>query len=47
MDLIEIYALFFLILNLVNQIKYVHLSTHIIFSIALEIPIIGRVFMLW
>lgn len=47
MDIIETYALFFLILNLVNQIKFGCLSTHIIFSLALEIPILGRVFMLW
>lgn len=47
MDIIETYALFFLILNLINQIKFGCLSTHIIFSVALEIPILGRVFMLW
>lgn len=47
MDLIEIYALFFLLLNIVNQIKLGYLSTHIFISIALEIPILGRVFMLW
>jgi len=47
MDLIECYALFFLFLNLVNQVRFGCLSTHIIFSLALEIPIIGRVFMLW
>ncbi len=47
MDLIEIYALFFLLLNIVNQIKLGHLSTHILISIALEIPILGRVFMFW
>lgn len=47
MDIIEGYALFFLVLNLINQVKLGYLSTHIIFSIALEIPILGRVFMLW
>lgn len=47
MDIIEIYALFFLILNLINQIKFGCLSTHIILSVALEIPVLGRVFMLW
>lgn len=47
MDLIELYVIIFLILNLVNMIKSGYLSTHIILSIALEIPIIGRVFMLW
>ena len=47
MDIVEVYALFFLALNIINQIKFGCLSTHIIFSVALEIPIIGRVFMLW
>ena len=47
MDLIEAYVLFFLISNVINQIRFGYLSTHIIFSEALEIPILGRVFMLW
>ncbi len=47
MDFIEGYALFFLVLNLYNQLRFGCLSTHIIFSIILEIPILGRVFMLW
>ena len=47
MDFVETYALFFLFLNLINQIRFGCLSTHIIFSIALEIPILGRVFMFW
>ncbi len=47
MDLIESYTLFFLILNIANQIKFGCLYTHVFFSVALEIPIIGRVFMLW
>ncbi len=47
MDLVEIYALIFLILNIINQVKSGYLSTHIIFSVALEIPILGRVFMFW
>ncbi len=47
MDFIEGYALFFLVLNLINQIRFKCLSTHIICSIILEIPILGRVFMLW
>ena len=47
MDYIEAYALFFLILNVINQVKFGCLYTHIIFSLALEIPIIGRVFMMW
>lgn len=47
MDYIEIYAIFFLILNVVNQIRFGCLYTHLIFSIALEIPILGRVFMIW
>lgn len=47
MDVVEIYTLFFLFLNLVNQIRFGCLSTHIICSILLEIPILGRVFMLW
>ncbi len=47
MDLIEAYVLFFLISNVINQIRFGYLSTHIIFSVALEIPILGRVFMLW
>lgn len=47
MDFVEVYAVFFTILNVINQIKCGYLSTHIIFSIAIEIPILGRVFMLW
>lgn len=47
MDIIECYALLFLLLNIINQIKFGCLSTHIIFSVLLEIPVIGRVFMLW
>lgn len=47
MDLIETYTLFFLILNVVNQARFGCLYTHIFLSVALEIPIIGRVFMLW
>ena len=33
--------------NLVLFVDLLKLLTHIIFSIALEIPILGRVFMLW
>jgi hypothetical protein len=47
MDIIECYAALFLLLNIVNQIKFGRLSTHILFSIMLEIPILGRVFRLW
>ena len=47
MDYIEIYAIFFLILNVANQIRFGCLYTHLIFSMALEIPILGRVFMIW
>ena len=47
MDFVEFYALVFLLLNIINMIKFRKLLTHIIFSIALEIPILGRVFMLW
>ncbi len=47
MDFIRFYALLFLVLNILNMIRNGYLSTHIIFSVALEIPIIGRIFMLW
>ena len=47
MDLIEAYTIIFLLLNIVNQVRFGCLYTHVIFSVALEIPIIGRVFMLW
>ena len=47
MDFIKFYALLFLCLNIINMIRRGHLSTHIIFSVALEIPIIGRIFMWW
>ncbi len=47
MDFVEIYTLLFLALNLINQLKLGYLSTHIICSIAIEIPILGRVFMWW
>lgn len=47
MDFIEFYLLIFLILNVINMIEKGCLSTHIIFSVALEIPILGRVFMWW
>ena len=47
MDLIEAYTVFFLVLNVINQVKFGCLYTHIILSVALEIPIVGRVFMFW
>lgn len=47
MDLVKLYIILFLILNLLNMIRNGYLSTHIIFSLALEIPILGRVFMWW
>ena len=47
MDFIRFYALLFLVLNILNMIRNGYLSTHIIFSVALEIPIIGRIFMWW
>ena len=47
MDIIEIYVLIFLLLKIANMIKYGCLYTHILLSIAIEIPIIGRVFRLW
>ncbi len=47
MDFIRFYALMFLVLNILNMIRSGYLSTHIIFSVALEIPIIGRIFMWW
>ena len=47
MDIIEIYVLAFLLLKIANMIKYGCLSTHILLSVVIEIPIIGRVFRLW
>lgn len=47
MDFIQFYIMLFLVLNLLNMIRNHKLSTHIIFSVALEIPIIGRIFMWW
>ena len=47
MDFIEIYATFFLILNIANQVKKGNLYTYIFLSLTLEIPILGRIFMFW
>lgn len=47
MDFVKFYILIFLILNLLNMIRNGYLSTHIIFSLALEIPIVGRIFLWW
>ncbi len=47
MDFIQFYVLLFLFLNMINMIRCGYLSTHIIFSLALEIPIVGRIFMWW
>ncbi len=47
MDFIEAYTAFFLILNITNQIKKGNLYTHVFFSVIIEIPILGRIFMLW